>query len=148
MTCAISQARTTFRRAQYAVRKVYDSQPCQIFVASLIGAVGDSTLCMRARDLCGIKHAFTYQCVRGCVGVGMRLRLHTCKHAYMLRIHACIQLRVHEPAHLNAIIYVCMPASHVLTHPRFMNASVQARRRPGRRTARTWSNAAAVTFLQ
>ena len=35
------QARTTFRRVQYAIRKIYNSQMFQIFVAILICAVSN-----------------------------------------------------------------------------------------------------------
>jgi hypothetical protein len=47
-----AQAANSFRRAQYAVRKVYDSQPFQIFVALLISAVGSPSSPPSAQKLC------------------------------------------------------------------------------------------------
>ena len=52
-----AEARTTFRRIQYAVRKVYDSQPFQIFVASLIAGVGGLSGSVRVRACAGARRS-------------------------------------------------------------------------------------------
>ena len=52
-----AEARTTFRRIQYAVREVYDSQPFQIFVASLIAGVGGLSGSVRLRACAGARRS-------------------------------------------------------------------------------------------